>query len=622
MYRNSLLHSFAAGLGLLLAVAAEVSAATTFHINSRAEFIAARQQVQPGDTIVFPEGVLEDWGQLFVGENGTAEAPITIRAPYIFGTTLTGNSFFQIQASHIVIQGFRFDHADGNHPVWLTIGSHNRVRQCYFREAQASSALRSSATDSPDPTMGSFHRIDHNFFTITRRAAVTILGPDDENHPGGSIVEFNVFRDSPARGNAAEALIPYSLGKHQGAQTNLIIRYNVFDRWDADNESEIVSFKSGGNHFYRNVLAWNRGYFSLRRENNNIVEENLFYHNRDGLWIYGDGHIIINNLIEGISRDGILLPSGWFRSRDQIEARAATNNLIAHNTFRNVEQRSLAFRVLINENVEHPSNNILVNNIFDSEVAIGALIQDNVAFMNRNTVDSNIFFSNTGVYGPRGNNPITASARLAGSAWQTVIQADSPAIGAGFAVEGVERDFFGRTRGPSIDIGHHAFTSGTRALKDPLMPPVPTSRVGYREMPLEATFTTFPSFRAVGEPINLDASASKGEIVSYRWDLGDGHVYEGPEHFYPYDWATPGPKVVRLTVTDATGATHSTTRVVRITGDGEVPGSGWLDTGDWLGPINTKADPFWWVQGLQHWVFAPAESDGWLYLFPTNTPQQ
>ena len=604
----------AAWAAVLLCVLPAVHAGNTFHITSRAEFLEARQQLQPGDTIVFPEGVHANWGQLFLSESGTAEAPITIRAPYVFGTTLTDHTFFQIQASHIIIKGFKFIDTTGNHPVWLTLGKNNRVRQCYFRDSRASSSLRSSATDSPDPTLGSFHRIDHNFFTVTTRAGMTILGPNNEDHPGGSIIEFNVFRDSPARGNAAEALIPYSLGKHEGAQTNLIIRYNVFDRWDADVNSEIVSFKSGGNHFYRNVLAWNRGYFSLRRENNNIVEQNLFYHNRDGLWIYGDGHIIINNLIEGISRDGILLPSGWFRSRDQIEARAATNNLIAHNTFRNVEQRSLAFRVLINESVQHPSNNILVNNIFDSEVAIGSLVQDNVAFMNRNTVDSNIFFSNTGVYGPRGNNPITASARLAGSAWQTVIQADSPAIGAGFAVEGVERDFFDRTRGPSVDIGHHAFTSGARALKDPLMPPVPTSRVGYRTMPLEATFTVFPAVRAVGEPVNLDASASKGEIVSYRWNLGDGHVYEGPEHFYPYDWSTPGPKAVRLTVTDAGGATHTVTRVVRITGEGEVPGDGWVNTGDWLGLINAKGDPHWWIESLGTWGYAPPEADGWIFL--------
>jgi large repetitive protein len=65
-----------------------------------------------------------------------------------------------------------------------------------------------------------------------------------------------------------------------------------------------------------------------------------------------------------------------------------------------------------------------------------------------------------------------------------------------------------------------------------------------------------PSSIAVGAPGTFDAGASSGatgQIVSWRWDFGDGTVAEGPvvEHTY----RTPGAYVVRLSIqTDATAA--------------------------------------------------------------------
>ena len=64
-----------------------------------------------------------------------------------------------------------------------------------------------------------------------------------------------------------------------------------------------------------------------------------------------------------------------------------------------------------------------------------------------------------------------------------------------------------------------------------------------------------PSSIAVGAPA-LDASASSGatgQIVSWRWDFGDGSVAEGPVVEHTYE--KPGAYVVRLAIeTDATAA--------------------------------------------------------------------
>ena len=65
-----------------------------------------------------------------------------------------------------------------------------------------------------------------------------------------------------------------------------------------------------------------------------------------------------------------------------------------------------------------------------------------------------------------------------------------------------------------------------------------------------------PSSIAVGAPGTFDASASSGatgQIVSWRWDFGDGTVAEGPVVEHTYE--KPGAYVVRLTIeTDATAA--------------------------------------------------------------------
>lgn len=133
--------------------------------------------------------------------------------------------------------------------------------------------------------------------------------------------------------------------------------------------------------------------------------------------------------------------------------------------------------------------------------------------------------------------------------------------------------------------------------------------------PLRASFTVSSATVAVGEPVDLDASDLEGNIVSYLWDLGDGDHFESGEPLLTHDWATPGPKAVRLTVTDAHDRSHTRTFVIRVTGEGEIQGNGWIDTDHWLGWINAKGDPYWWIEDLGTWVYAPVEANGWIYLY-------
>jgi len=71
----------------------------------------------------------------------------------------------------------------------------------------------------------------------------------------------------------------------------------------------------------------------------------------------------------------------------------------------------------------------------------------------------------------------------------------------------------------------------------------------------------------VGQTFYMDGNTlsvdNDGYIVSYRWDLGDGTVVDGPQVSHAYD--TSGDKLVTLQVTDDRGATDLMEAVIKVT---------------------------------------------------------
>jgi PKD repeat protein len=80
-----------------------------------------------------------------------------------------------------------------------------------------------------------------------------------------------------------------------------------------------------------------------------------------------------------------------------------------------------------------------------------------------------------------------------------------------------------------------------------------------------AVFTFSPSNPVVGQAVNFNGSASTSPgstIVSYVWDFGDGATGSGPTVSHPF--AGPFTYVVRLTITDSSGRTGTTTQSITI----------------------------------------------------------
>jgi len=79
------------------------------------------------------------------------------------------------------------------------------------------------------------------------------------------------------------------------------------------------------------------------------------------------------------------------------------------------------------------------------------------------------------------------------------------------------------------------------------------------------TYSPLPPYNPViGENITFDASQSKGTIVKYVWDFGDGDVKETTESKIKHSYSINGTYNVNLTVTDICGETNSTSKSVTV----------------------------------------------------------
>ncbi|HKW00597.1 MAG TPA: PKD domain-containing protein [Vicinamibacterales bacterium] len=81
---------------------------------------------------------------------------------------------------------------------------------------------------------------------------------------------------------------------------------------------------------------------------------------------------------------------------------------------------------------------------------------------------------------------------------------------------------------------------------------------------MQAVFSLSPTSPKEGDSVQFDASGSKGNIVSYSWDFGDGRTATGVKTSHSYGLA--GTYNVTLTVKDDRGLTTSSTQSLSVGG--------------------------------------------------------
>lgn len=251
---------------------------------------------QPGDTIIFDNGVYSD---ISITLNGTgAEGkPIVVMAETPGQVIITGNSNLTFNGDYTELNGVCFK--DGyttsrgvivfaanncrltNSAIldynpeskwtayrWVDLGGRfNRVDHCSFvGKLNSQNVICSDLSGrGADP----HHQIDHNYFGKRQ-----MLGSN-----GGETIRI---------GNSGVSMNP----------SNTVIEDNIFE--ECDGEVEIVSIKSCDNIIRNNVFLRCAGVLALRHGDRNLVEGNFFNGEgksaTGGVRVIGADHTVKNNV--------------------------------------------------------------------------------------------------------------------------------------------------------------------------------------------------------------------------------------------------------------------------------------------------------------------------------------
>lgn len=429
-------------------------------------FREAAAHLQPGDELVVADGVHTDW-RVEVSAEGTAQAPILIRAETPGGVTFRRNSSIRLSGRHLILKGFRFDNAGPWSVVQFVEAEECRMTQCGFFHCGNPTNMFAHIVNV---SMGSHrNRVDHCYFTGSRSMSIGQSIRAVEGVGMHNRYAHNVFRDIYRYWvNGQE---PIQLGQNQAvygaARPEALVEVNLFDH--AWGDSEIVSSKSSGNVIRHNVAAHCiRSDFTLRGGDGTLFEGNVMVNNQVGVRPMGNRHVIINNLFVDMRGAAVAFSAG---TADGANVVATDEALVAHNTFINCGGPAVTASATTEERPFAPTGNRFINNIF---LGVAPLLLDTTNLPDA-IVQRNLFWTGgPQVEGATGEEAVLANPRLEGAGPDIQPAADSPALGAAMPLPEVRRDRRNRARpgGDAPDIGADE-RDGAAPAEPLLLPAIP-----------------------------------------------------------------------------------------------------------------------------------------------------
>ncbi|MFI0976231.1 chondroitinase-B domain-containing protein [Streptomyces sp. NPDC021093] len=475
MQRRTFLRGTAAGAALAAApVGGPLTASATAApaaVGSLDELQAAIDRARPGERIVVADGtytVPSDRPLTIRNKRGTERAPVTIVARTRGGVVLNGEQSFVFAASrHITLSGFSFRQSST-----LDIPpdcSHIRLTRNDFQLADIEGLhwVMVRADDS---------EVDHNHFhgKSTLGIYLGIEGAGEAEMAQRVHVHRNYFSDHSFTGANGGEPIRLGVSPRALSGAKAVVEYNLFERCDGDPEA--ISVKSSDNTVRYNTIRDSFGGIVLRHGNRNRVEGNYVVAGTEGVRIYGNDHVIVNNYLAGLSGRALVIGSG--SARDHVpgetpDARrgndAADRVLVAYNT-------------LVNNQVTLSGESQRPHEPRDVTVADNLLVADSghlVAMANtvRFTWSGNLLWGGAG----DGNIPAGGGTRIdpklvPGPDGIVRPAADSPAINAGtLRWPPVTHDIDGQPRGRARDVGADEYSR-----RAPRRAPLTSADVGPR----------------------------------------------------------------------------------------------------------------------------------------------
>lgn len=248
-------------------------------VTSPEAFDAAVRASVAGDSVVLADGVWRDFEIVFTGE-GTAAKPITLRAQTAGKVVISGKSNLRIGGRHLIVSGLTFK--DGHSPSPEVIA---------FRRDSKTLAYDSRVTETvidgfnkPDRgavdywigLYGKNNRVDHSHLQGKLNGGVTlaVVLNSAESQQNNHRIDHNYFGPRPPLGSNGGETIRVGTSEYSLTNSLTVVEDNYFE--GCSGEVEIISNKSGGNVYRRNVFVRSQGALVLRHGAGNLVEDNVF----------------------------------------------------------------------------------------------------------------------------------------------------------------------------------------------------------------------------------------------------------------------------------------------------------------------------------------------------------
>ena len=431
-------------------------------IDTESEFNSAAALLTAGDELVVRNGYYLDWDMVIPADaDGTEADPIVIRPETPGGVTFGYGSSVALRGDHVVLKGFRFEHAGSGYTAVMIYGSDCRMTQCQF--FHCGNPYSTFTHISQVYNYADDNRVDHCFWTGSKSMSTALRGSTEAEAWGRRTrFDHNIFRDIVRFSYNGQENIQLGQGLGGGQDTcarpNTLIEYNLFN--NAWGDGETISVKVSSNTIRYNVAVNNRNSFCFRQTEDNVFEGNVMYRSSGGLRMFRKGHKIVNNLFVDLTSYGV----SYFLNDT---TPPCSQTLVANNTFVNSGANGL---VVYPGDPDSTRDNVIRDNIFAA--TWGNLIDPE--FLNESTnttIDNNVFWAlddaNTG---PTGTNAIRSNPRLEGTSIYIHPDASSPALDAAMTLSDVWRDRWGALRpcglGPDIGAEEMGATGGAVVLPD------------------------------------------------------------------------------------------------------------------------------------------------------------
>ena len=285
--------------------------AEDYLVRTQAEYFAAADDVEAGDTIILANGEWRDFEITLTGR-GTAAAPITLRSEQAGQVFITGRSNLRLGGEYMVVSGLVF--RDGSSPTGEVLSfrrsssdlaSNSRMTEIVL---DGFSKLDRYENDYWVGIYGSNNRFDHNYLAGKTNKGVTLAVRlnDPESRQNNHRIDHNYFGKRPVLGSNGGETLRVGTSQYSMYDSNTLIENNYFE--ETDGEVEIISIKSGRNIVRGNVFDASQGAVTLRHGDGNIIERNVFLgrgkDHTGGIRVINADQIVRDNYMEGLRGSG------------------------------------------------------------------------------------------------------------------------------------------------------------------------------------------------------------------------------------------------------------------------------------------------------------------------------